>query len=252
VPTRFLTPWFIEAIDGLPDSARDKKLRVLANRHFGEPDKGPPYRFCGQAIELHSSWVEYLFGNRFYVRIFALHTLLQRLERLNPSGIKSSMLEPPLTRSLKPARRLWRALAASQTFGDLRCFYSGAPLRRTSFSLDHFMPWDLVATDRIWNLVPAQKSVNSKKGNRLPKLDVYLAEFVSIQWKVFQFCAAHPATIGADDQVVFKGAYENLLGIDLENASAMNHHRFHQALTMRIDREWALGARCGSPTNWVL
>lgn len=42
------------------------------------------------------------------------------------------------------------------------------------YDLDHFIPWSFVAHDQIWNLMPADSSINSSKSNKLPDLDAYL------------------------------------------------------------------------------
>ena len=54
-------------------------------------------------------------------------------------------------------------------------------LSKDAFDLDHFLPWSFVAHDLMWNLVPADGSVNSSKSNHLPALDKYLAAFVTRQ-----------------------------------------------------------------------
>jgi hypothetical protein len=48
------------------------------------------------------------------------------------------------------------------------CIYSGRPLAKTKWDLDHFVPWSFVAHDQLWNLVPAENSANERKGSRLP------------------------------------------------------------------------------------
>ena len=42
------------------------------------------------------------------------------------------------------------------------------------YDLDHFIPWSFVSHDLLWNLMPADPSINSSKSNRLPDLNLYL------------------------------------------------------------------------------
>lgn len=42
------------------------------------------------------------------------------------------------------------------------------------YDLDHFIPWSFVSHDLLWNLMPADPSINSSKSNKLPDLDLYL------------------------------------------------------------------------------
>ncbi|MCB2402586.1 HNH endonuclease domain-containing protein [Rhizobium ruizarguesonis] len=51
----------------------------------------------------------------------------------------------------------------------LECIYSEEHVDEGDLSLDHFLPRSFVGHDRIWNLVPVARSVNSAKGARLPQ-----------------------------------------------------------------------------------
>ena len=42
------------------------------------------------------------------------------------------------------------------------------------YDLDHFIPWSFVSHDLLWNLMPADSSINSSKNNKLPDLNLYL------------------------------------------------------------------------------
>ena len=43
-------------------------------------------------------------------------------------------------------------------------------------SVDHFVPWQYVAHDELWNLHPTTKSINSSKSNNLPVWDRYFSQ----------------------------------------------------------------------------
>jgi len=66
---------------------------------------------------------------------------------------------------------------------SVRCIYTGEPVSPEEFTLDHFLPWSFVTHDRMWNLVPASRSINSSKSNSLPSLEVYLEGFVETQYR---------------------------------------------------------------------
>ena len=52
-------------------------------------------------------------------------------------------------------------------------------------SLDHFIPWSFVLHDRMWNLVPVSKSINSSKSDLLPPLEKYLDSFIDLQFTAY-------------------------------------------------------------------
>lgn len=95
----------------------------------------------------------------------------------------------------------------------MRCIYSGEPVL-DDFSLDHFVPWSFGVHDWIWNLVPARKSANSRKGLRLPTDEL-----------VDRMCGMHLVAVrhAMDDPSFIKTtiaeSYETDLRIDLLRAS---------------------------------
>ena len=77
-------------------------------------------------------------------------------------------LEPPMARASLARQTLWWKAALPRLAEPARCIFSGKPLDASALSLDHFLPWSLVAHDRLWNLIPVSCSVNSTKSDRLP------------------------------------------------------------------------------------
>ena len=51
-------------------------------------------------------------------------------------------------------------------------FYSGKPLANSDISVDHVIPWSIMYSDDIWNLVLTSKSNNSSKSNSIPSQEV--------------------------------------------------------------------------------
>ncbi|MCL4485919.1 MAG: hypothetical protein M1537_06265 [Nitrospirae bacterium] len=52
----------------------------------------------------------------------------------------------------------------------LFCIWSGKRLSEKSFAVNHCFPWAAWPCDDLWNLLPADKSVNLRKSDRLPSL----------------------------------------------------------------------------------
>uniref|UniRef100_UPI0040483A9D HNH endonuclease domain-containing protein n=1 Tax=Mariniflexile sp. TaxID=1979402 RepID=UPI0040483A9D len=52
--------------------------------------------------------------------------------------------------------------------GSVDCIYTGEKLIKGNYAVEHFIPYSFVSHDLIWNLIPADKSFNSSKSNRLP------------------------------------------------------------------------------------
>ena len=63
--------------------------------------------------------------------------------------------------SLEEFRRLLEASVGAT------CFYCGKTSRKT-LHVDHFIPWDYVQSDKLWNFVLACPTCNTKKSNYVP------------------------------------------------------------------------------------
>jgi hypothetical protein len=52
--------------------------------------------------------------------------------------------------------------------------------------VEHFVPYQFVAHDLMWNLLPADPAFNSRKGDKLPPLDRYFDAFYAVQREALQ------------------------------------------------------------------
>ena len=50
-----------------------------------------------------------------------------------------------------------------------------------NYAVEHFIPYSFVSHDLIWNLIPADKSFNCSKSDKLPSLDKYYDSFFKLQ-----------------------------------------------------------------------
>lgn len=187
VPYRFLTPWFPGELKGRKDSRKNPVIRECAAGGYGSRERAPLYRFRGERdeeIEVHPAWAAYLVRHAEVVAGFARWHLVRYLESRNP-GVPNlaGKLAPPEARNLSRPRKLWGEILDRSE--GVTCVYTGRPVTRDSFSLDHFVPWSFVAHDLLWNLAPVPREVNSSKGDQLPALDRHLPAFARIQRQAF-------------------------------------------------------------------
>ena len=181
VPYRFLTPFFGDTLRGLSSSAMHKKIVDIANQDF---DSLRPlfYRFSEDSagIEIHRDWKNYMRENAEILQGWTLWHWCNYLQKCNPNIPAVSLkLAKPTSRDMNMQREFWRWVIGKRA-GEIRCIYSGEVLRAQNFEVDHYVPWDFIAHDNLWNLIPAKPEVNSAKSNLLPD-DDYLTEFVKTQ-----------------------------------------------------------------------
>jgi len=182
VPTRFLTPWFSNQLRGIQDELRrTREIELLATQSQNTP-LACPYYFDNSTkkklIKLNEHWCTFIIENLGVIQSFTEYHLVQYLQAKNPNtpGIINK-LQAPTERQLTFAREFWREVrtdfinnSKAEHFKDI---YSERPIGNT-FSIDHFLPWSFVAHDLLWNLTPVEKTTNSRKGDSIPELNLYL------------------------------------------------------------------------------
>lgn len=139
-------------------------------------------------IHLDLQWREFLLDNYSVIRSWIQLKKVQFLQDRNPGvpGIIYKLDDNSENgRKLDDARKLWAVSAATSNECILDT-YTGSPLEKNRFSLDHFIPWSYIANDELWNLTPTDPIVNSKKGNRLPKWEKYFGYFAESQYCLYK------------------------------------------------------------------
>ncbi len=93
------------------------------------------------------------------------------------SGLDDSM------RKLNNARNLWNAILDLNPINDV---FTGNPIDKANFDVDHFIPWSFVMNDELWNLMPMDPSLNSSKSNLLPDWDKFFIPFARNQFTMYK------------------------------------------------------------------
>ena len=166
VPFRFLRPW----IDTSDDREMVKRSQTFEN--------GCLYKLVKEDgtlwVELNPSWLVYLQENYDILSSFAYWGLTNFLQVRNPNvpNIPNKLIKKEERNSLSAQRKFWNiAINGGQ---EVRCLYTNKVLEERDYDLDHFIPWSFVSHDLLWNLMPADSSINSSKSNKLPDLNLYL------------------------------------------------------------------------------
>ena len=172
VPFRFLSPWI---------HTNDDKEVVRRSQTF---ENGCLYRLVKEdsyfCVELNPIWYSYLQENYEILTSFAYWGLTNFLQIRNPNvpNIPNKIIKKEERSSLSEQRKFWNN--AINRGLEIRCLYTGSLLHVREYDLDHFVPWSFVSHDLLWNLVPADSSINSSKSNKLPDLDLYLHQLADI------------------------------------------------------------------------
>ena len=179
VPYRFLTPFYQNKLNGIPDAKRNDEIKKLSNT---EPQF---YRITDEIIIIEKDWFDYLFNNQAIVEGWLMHKLISFLQSRNPNV--PAIIEKiyfPQRQSLVKFANYWKPVIQDL---KLKNIYDGNYLEINDLSIDHFIPWSFVHHDKIWNLVPISNSVNSMKSDKLPDLKKHLDKFTQIQFETLKY-----------------------------------------------------------------
>ena len=166
VPYRFLSPWINYTSDA----------DVIARSHAYE--NGCLYSIQKTKDEFYITinpvWNKYLQDYYGILTDFINWNLTLFLQQRNPNipNIPNKLTRPMERTSLSKQRRFWDDVIRNG--GHVHCIYTGQEIHIGDYAVDHFLPWSFVAHVQLWNLIPADNSINSSKSDKLPPLDRFL------------------------------------------------------------------------------
>lgn len=178
VPFRFLSPWI---------NYSDDKSIVQRSQAF---ENGCLYKLeqidSDMWIELNPIWLTYLTEHFPILTDFAYWNLTLFLQVRNPNvpNIPNKLIKSEVRCSLTKQRAFWNTVIDAGNKVD--CIYTGRQLSVGGYDLDHFIPWSFVSHDLLWNLMPADSSINSSKSNKLPDLSIYLPKLAVAHQEALQ------------------------------------------------------------------
>lgn len=170
VPYKFLSPWL-----GAESKSEMYKLSQ-ENYNF------PPYALYDNFILIQPDWIEYFKRNSRMLKDFCYWNLTLFLQSRNPNvpDITNKLKRPEKRGSLsKHKKDFWDIVIGE--LGFVNCIYTNDKLIKGSYAIEHFVPFQFVAHDLMWNLIPADPSFNSSKGDKLPQLERYFDDFYHLQ-----------------------------------------------------------------------
>lgn len=182
VPHWFLSPWF-------PGSSR---AEIYAASQ--EAESGAPYAQDATTIQVHPLWAQYFTQHGALIRSFCYWRLALYLQAKNPNvpDIPNKLIKPAQRNSLNRQRAYWNLVF--HRLNPITCIYTDASLDVGEYAVEHFIPYNFVSHDLLWNLIPASPSFNSKKSDKLPPLERYFEPFYLLQKQSLEVMKQHHPT----------------------------------------------------------
>ena len=232
VPYRFLSQWIKYTYD---------EDVVIKSQQF---ENNCIYAIYGEEIVVNDNWVEYLTEHYTILRDFAFWNLTEFLQKRNPNvpDVPSKLIKPIQRDSLTKQHKFWDTYI--ETVGSISCIYTGRQIFAGQYDLDHFVPWSFVSHNLLWNLIPADSSINSSKSNNLPPLDIYLKPFASVQQNALKtLYAKNPNSNILEDYLI---VYDSIP--DLANLSESDFYNvFRKTFTPMVQIAENMGFKTWQP-----
>lgn len=187
VPHWFLSPWFVKTAG---ESDSNFKNRIC--RSSGHFENDCLYALHEDHIAINPNWMGYLKDNAKILKDFIYWNLTLFLQARNPNvpDIANKLLRPPFRGSLANQRKNYWDIVFRE-LGTLECIFTNAALEVEHYALDHFVPHAFVSHDLLWNLLPIDKSFNSKKSDNLPSLELHYDSFFNLQRSAYEIVSHH-------------------------------------------------------------
>lgn len=138
-------------------------------------------------FEINEEWVDYLIRNRTILLEWVRYNLIGYLQDRNPNvpGIVEK-IQKPEKRDLRRVSDYWKTIIEIDP--KIKEIYQKVSLKDKPISIDHFVPWQYLSHDELWNLSPTTKNINSMKGNQLPNLYEDFERLAELQHKALMMC----------------------------------------------------------------
>ena len=160
------------------------------------------------AIRINAEWIPYLLKNKEILMGWMQLNLIHYLQRRNPSvpGI-ADKISAPQNRDIERVRKYWKLIIDIRP--EIRDIYGNIELVDQKISVDHFVPWQYVAHDELWNLHPTTKSINSSKSNNLPVWDKYFSQLAGLEYQSYRL---------SKENAVVRSAFDNIAKYHLNSS----------------------------------
>lgn len=170
VPFKFLSPWL---------GSHNEKIMYERSqeKHFCHP-----YSLNKESIKIQHYWLNYFKQYSGVLKDFCYWNLSLYLQSKNPNvpNLPNKLKRPNKRGSLIKHKMDFWDLVINE-LGSVDCIYTGKKLITGTYAVEHFVPFQYVVHDLMWNLVPADPSFNSVKSDKLPNLDKYFEGFFAVQ-----------------------------------------------------------------------
>lgn len=191
VPYRIQSPFLDEVIITQQDWNKPMVVSQKINQQRRLLYYYKSFNQLSTTIYINEEWIPYLIRNKEILKGWLQLNLIHYLQRRNPSvpGI-ADKISTPQGRDIERIRKYWKLIIEIRP--EITDIYGHVELKDANISVDHFIPWQYVAHDELWNLHPTTRSINSKKSNGLPCWELYFKPLCHMEYVSYVLSKENP------------------------------------------------------------
>ncbi len=188
VPYRALSGFFIGETEKANWNSTERLIAYIekVNKHKLLPYTLGKESGLNRKVIVNPIWKEVIQDNTVQILGWIQYEKVKWLQNNNPEVPSIVYKLQPLenmSRKLTRVHNLWDAILEKRQIMDV---FTKKPVDDNKYDVDHFIPWSFVMNDELWNLMPMDSGLNSKKNNQLPIWDKFFVDFANNQFIMYQ------------------------------------------------------------------
>ena len=192
VPYQFVKPCIAQ--NELSGKFHQKQKQIKTKLDINNPpyDNSFPYKINYQdhTVNINPCWRAFFQDYHYTLKMYFTQAFGQYLNRYNidiPNLFyKVDPAAPAWQRELTSQRELWQKFITEERVEDI--FDDKRVTEIGYYALDHFIPWNFVAHNQLWNLTPIEKNLNSIKSDQiLIPSSIYYKKLAEQQFTLFSW-----------------------------------------------------------------
>ena len=181
---------FYKSLKNKPESGKMGMYKIsqkILNRDYKKEKPFYLIKYNNKKIILNKKWRNYIKDHFIFLELWILSGWQQymQLYNLGTPSLNQKLKFPDYKRnSLDRTRKFWKAIIKKYP-DQIKCIYSNQILTDDNFDIDHFICWNFLGHDEIWNLIPVLAEINRSKNNKVPNQGL-IEPFINLKISSFE------------------------------------------------------------------
>jgi len=214
---------FYKNLQKRPESGKMGMYKIsqkILNRDYKKEKPFYLIKYNNKKIILNKKWRNYIKDHFIFLELWILsewHQYMQLHNSNTPSLYQKLKLPDYKRNSLDRDRKFWKAIIKKYP-NQIKCIYSDQILTNSNFDIDHFICWNFLGHDEIWNLIPVSSEINRSKNNKVPNQNL-IGPFINLKISSFELAKS---ILSKKDFEKYVLAHTNFLNEDESNCNTDN------------------------------